>query len=57
MFRRLFALETQALQANVDDIAGRPDQSDYANRDTVRDISHLVGSSSRHGMWASRATA
>ncbi|MGI4746685.1 MAG: hypothetical protein ACRYGI_11875 [Janthinobacterium lividum] len=57
MFRRLFALETQALQASTDDIAARQEQSDYSNRDTVRDISHLVGSSSRHGMWASRATA
>jgi len=57
MFRRLFALETQALQARTDDLVIRQDQSDYANRDTVRDISHLVGSSSRHGMWASRATA
>lgn len=57
MFRRLFALETQALQANADDTAGRQEQSDYSNRDSVRDISHLVGSSSRHGMWASRATA
>lgn len=57
MFRRLFALETQALQARTDDLVIRQDQSDYANRDTVRDISCLVGSSSRHGMWASRATA
>ncbi|QKE89562.1 hypothetical protein HN018_05435 [Lichenicola cladoniae] len=57
MFRRLFALETQALQARTDDLVIRQDQSDYANRDTVRDISYLAGSSSRHGMWASRATA
>lgn len=56
MFRRLFAIETAALQASKEDTSSRQEPSDYTPGEMQRDVSRLVGTPSRYGMWASRAT-
>ncbi|WP_419730105.1 hypothetical protein [Lichenicola sp.] len=56
MFRRLFAIETAALQASREENAPRQEASDYTPGEMLRDVSRFVGTPSRYGMWASRST-
>lgn len=55
MFRRLFAIETAALQTHIDSQALRQDQGGQSTGDGLRDLSRSAATPSCYGMWASRA--
>lgn len=55
MFRRLFAIETAALQTDIDNQALRQDQGGQIMGNGLRDMSRSAATPSCYGMWASRA--
>ena len=55
MFRKLFALETAALQASEDSQL-RQEQPAYPLGDSLRDLARFTAIPSRYGMWSTRAS-
>ncbi len=55
MFRRLFAIETAALQTRADETTLRQDMPSYPPGESLRDLSRFASTPSSYGIWSSRA--
>lgn len=55
MFRRLFAIETEALHSSADALDERQEPVDTNFSNNLRDLARFASMPSRHGMWSSRA--
>ncbi|MCQ8241036.1 hypothetical protein [Rhizosaccharibacter radicis] len=55
MFRRLFAIETEALQRHADELRARLDHVDHPVADTLREMVPASYSGNRISMWAARS--
>jgi hypothetical protein len=55
MFRRLFALETEALQRHAEDLKSRLDQGEHQVGDALHEMMPVAHPSSRMSMWAMRS--
>lgn len=55
MFRRLFAIETAALQSHADDVASHHDHLVHPVGESLRDMARFVSTPSCYGMWSTRA--
>jgi len=55
MFRRLFAIETEALRTNADDLTLRQEHADYPATENMRELARFAATPSRFGPWACRA--
>ena len=56
MFRRLFAIETAALQIRDDEVSLREEQPAHPFGESFRDLSRYTAIPSRYGMWSSRTS-
>lgn len=55
MFRRLFAIETAALQIQDGDHSARGEQAPHPHGDSMLELARYSASPSCYGMWSSRA--
>lgn len=54
MFRRLFAIETAAIQTRFNEASGCHDQTEHGMGESLRDLARSAATPSCYGMWSAR---